>query len=178
MNQKHFDKEKNIEPGIKIMEAQHKNYELLREIFLTARQNTFSWLDPSIFLLEDFDKQTQGELILIAFIEDIPTGFISIWKPSNFIHHLYIDQKYQNKGIGTLLLNEALRHIKFPVTLKCLEDNTKAVDFYIRRGFLKQGKGQSENGNYILFELSKEIRQTTNNNSKSKNHESGSQSIQ
>lgn len=157
MKTNHSDNEIHIDPEIKIIEAQNKDYELLREIFLTARQNTFSWLDPSTFLLEDFDKQTQGEIILIAFVDDVATGFISIWKPTNFIHHLYIDQKYKNKGIGTLLLKEAVKHTKFPITLKCLEDNTKAVDFYLRKGFLKQGKGQSENGNYVLFELSREI---------------------
>lgn len=155
MKQNHSNKKNEFE--IKISEAQSKDYELLREIFVTARQNTFFWLDPSVFLLEDFDKQTQGELILVAFVEDVPTGFISIWKPTNFIHHLYIDQKYQNKGIGTLLLQEAQKHTKFPITLKCLEDNTKAVEFYLRKGFLKEGKGQSENGNYILFGLSSEV---------------------
>lgn len=157
MKQNHSDKEEHIDPIIKIVEAQSKDYKLLREIFLNERQNAFFWQNPSDFLLEDFDKQTQGEFILIAFIEDVPIGFISIWMPNNFVHHLYIDQKYQKKGIGTLLLKEAIKYTKFPLTLKCLENNVKAVEFYKRKGFLEKGKGQSENGNYILFELSNEI---------------------
>lgn len=157
MKQNHSDKEEHINTGIKIIEAQTKDYKLLREIFLNERRNAFYWLNPSAFSLEDFDKQTQGEFILIAFIGDVPIGFISIWMPNNFIHHLYINQKYQKKGIGTLLLKEAIKYTKFPITLKCLENNAKAIDFYKRKGFLEKEKGQSENGNYILFALSSEI---------------------
>lgn len=137
-----------------IQEIRNKDYELLRNLFLRERQTTFSWLDPSEFQLDDFEKLIQGELVLVALLDDIPVGFISIWMPTNFIHHLYIDQQYQSKGIGTKLLKAAIDKTNFPLTLKCLENNTKAIDFYKRKGFTEKKKGESENGIYILFELS------------------------
>ena len=142
---------------MKIIEARNKDYETLRILFLEEGKRTFTWLNSSEFQLDDFEKYTQGELILTALHEDIPIGFISIWTPTNFVHHLYIHHKYQNKGIATKLLKAAVSKTNFPLALKCLENNLKAVDFYKRKGFLEKEKGQSENGNYILFALSSEI---------------------
>ena len=71
-----------------VEEAKNVNLPLLRTIFLKERQRTFTEQNTSEFKLEDFDKQTQGEYILSALIDDIPVGFISIWMPNNFIHHL------------------------------------------------------------------------------------------
>ncbi|HIE89654.1 MAG: GNAT family N-acetyltransferase [bacterium] len=31
------------------------------------------------------------------------TGFISIWSPEKFVHHLYVDPKYQGRGVATIL---------------------------------------------------------------------------
>ncbi|SCY63238.1 Ribosomal protein S18 acetylase RimI [Flavobacterium anhuiense] len=140
-----------------VEEAKNVNLPLLRTIFLKERQRTFTEQNTSEFKLEDFDKQTQGEYILSALIDDIPVGFISIWIPNNFIHHLYVDNAYQGKNIGTQLLKAAIQKTAFPITLKCLVSNTKAIDFYLRKGFVEKSRGQSGNGTYILFKLTKEI---------------------
>ncbi|MXO05421.1 GNAT family N-acetyltransferase [Flavobacterium sp. HBTb2-11-1] len=140
-----------------VEEAKNVNLPLLRTIFLKERQRTFTEQDTSEFKLEDFDKQTQGEYILSALIDDIPVGFISIWMPNNFIHHLYVDNAYQGKNIGTQLLKATIQKTAFPITLKCLVSNTKAINFYLRKGFVEKSRGQSSNGTYILFELTKEI---------------------
>ncbi|WP_239023096.1 hypothetical protein [Flavobacterium endoglycinae] len=63
---------------MKITEAGKNDLAPLRKLFLEERKRTFSWLDTSEFQLDDFDKQTQGEFILTAYINDIPAGFISI----------------------------------------------------------------------------------------------------
>ncbi len=142
---------------MKITEAGKNDYEALKKLFLEERKRTFSWLDTSEYQLDDFEKQTQGEYILTALIDDIPVGFISIWKPNNFIHHLYVDQNHQGKKIGTELIKGAIAVVKLPLTLKCLENNTKAVEFYKKIGFAEKGKGDSANGTYIIFELTKNI---------------------
>ncbi len=140
-----------------ITEVQNKDYPVLKKLFLEERKRTFSWLDTSDYQLDDFEKQTQGEYIMAAFIDDIPVGFISIWMPNNFIHHLFIAEKHQGKNIGTALLKTAIQKTAFPITLKCLVNNKKAVEFYKRKGFIEKSKGESDSGTYILFELTKEI---------------------
>lgn len=138
---------------MEIREIKENDYNALRTLFLKERQTTFSWIDASDFHLEDFDTSIKGEKVLVAIHEEIPVGFISIWMSDNFIHHLYIDQQHQAKGLGTQLLQAAINVAHFPITLKCLEDNTKAVDFYRRKGFVEKERGPSEHGDYILFEL-------------------------
>ncbi|AXB58604.1 GNAT family N-acetyltransferase [Flavobacterium fluviale] len=142
---------------MQIVEVQNKDYPILKKLFLNERIKTFSWLDTSEFQLDDFEKLTQGEYILAAIINDIPVGFISIWVPNNFIHHLYVDEKHQGKKIGTELLKAAIDVTKSAVTLKCLENNIKAVEFYKRNGFIEKEKGHSEHGCYILFQSPREI---------------------
>jgi GNAT superfamily N-acetyltransferase len=142
---------------MKIVPIRKSDYDSLRKLFLKERQNTFHWLDPLEFKLNDFDRYTKGEVILVAILDDIPVGFISIWMKGNFIHHLYIDQNQQGNGIGTELLKAAIQKTKLPLTLKCLENNTKAVEFYLKKGFFAVERGQSEHGGYILFELLKNI---------------------
>jgi GNAT superfamily N-acetyltransferase len=140
-----------------IEEVQNKHYPALKELFLNERKKTFSWLDTSKFHLDDFEKYTQGEYILTALVNDIPVGLISIWMPTNFIHHLYVDEKYQNKKIGTELLKAAIGVTKSAVTLKCLENNTKAIEFYKKRGFTEKEKAYSQHGSCIFLKSSEEI---------------------
>ncbi|MEN2487257.1 GNAT family N-acetyltransferase [Flavobacterium sp. B11] len=143
---------------IVVEESRKVDLPRLRTIFLNERQRTFTEQDTSEFKLEDFDKQTQGEYILTALIDNVPVGFISIWMPNNFIHHLYVDTIYQGKNIGTQLLQAAIQKTAFPITLKCLVSNTKAIEFYLKKGFREKSKGQSSNGTYILFELIKDVK--------------------
>ncbi|CAM3426791.1 GNAT family N-acetyltransferase [Flavobacterium chungbukense] len=143
---------------LSIVEFRNTDLKQLQKIFLEERKRTFIWNDISEFELDDFIKQTQGEYILTALWNDIPVGFISIWMPNNFIHHLYVDHNNQGKNIGSELLKAAISKTKFPLTLKCLENNTKAIDFYTKKGFVEKEKGHSSNGIYILFELTKEIK--------------------
>lgn len=142
---------------MKIAAIKKTDFETLRNLYLNERRRTISWLDPIKFQLKDFDSETKEELILVAYDNDIPIGFISIWMKDNFIHHLYIDQHYQGKNIGTELLKAAIVQTHLPITLKCLENNTNAIAFYLKKGFVAKERGQSEHGEYILFELSENI---------------------
>lgn len=38
----------------------------LAQLFLKGRRQTFHWVDPAHFRLEDFDEQTRGEQIWVA----------------------------------------------------------------------------------------------------------------
>jgi hypothetical protein len=83
---------------IKIIEFRESDRDALRELFLKVRKSTFVWKDQSAFDLLDFDVQTREEYILTAFYDEKIAGFISIWVPDNFVHHLFIDQGFQKLG--------------------------------------------------------------------------------
>ena len=140
---------------LQIFEKRASHIPALQRIFLESRQKTFHWLDTSDYNLTDYDNQTEGEFVLVAVLNNEAVGFISLWMPNNFIHHLYIDEKYQHQKIGSKLLEEAIQLMDSPITLKCLANNTKAIDFYTRKGFIQTETGKSAQGEYILFSFHK-----------------------
>lgn len=141
---------------LQIVEKRKDYIQDLQRIYLESRRKTFYWLeDIKDYNLTDFERDTQGEFILVALFNDKVVGFISLWMSGNFIHHLYIYEKYQGKNIGTKLLDEAIKVMNSPITLKCLAKNTNAVKFYESNGFIEKEKGVSNHGEYILYELKK-----------------------
>ena len=138
---------------IKIFEKRQMDLVELRILFLEVRRQTFLWADTSTFTLSDFDKETYGEYILVARADNKIVGFISVWLADNFIHHLFVDSNYHNRGIGTKLLNRAIERIGLPVGLKCVEKNKSAIEFYLKRGFTEKVKGSSEDEVYVFLEL-------------------------
>jgi ribosomal protein S18 acetylase RimI-like enzyme len=142
---------------IKIIEFSESDRDSLRELFLKVRRSTFIWKDFSDFDLLDFDRQTREEYIMTAFYDDKIAGFISIWLPNNFIHHLFIDEAFQKLGIGKELLRAAINKTGFPIRLKCLGKNKEAIAFYKKTGFIEKGRGGVGDDSFIAFELNQEI---------------------
>lgn len=137
---------------ITIAELHESDKEALRQLYRDVRLTNFYWMDLSSVTLSSFDLDTQGEIIFVAKVEGSVAGFISIWEPDNFIHHLFVGNQHQNRGVGTRLLNAVIPTLKSPVTLKCIKANTAAIRFYLRNGWKPKSENTSENGTYILFE--------------------------
>ncbi|WP_456312128.1 GNAT family N-acetyltransferase [Pseudomonas shirazensis] len=141
---------------LQISEKRKDHIPDLQRIFLEVRQKTFYWLEDSKdYNLNDFERETEGEFVLVAVLDGKAVGFISLWMADNFVHHLYIDEKYQHQNIGSLLLDEAIKIMKSPVKLKCLVKNKNAVKFYEKKGFTAIEKGNANHGEYILYALVK-----------------------
>lgn len=64
---------------------------------------------------------------------------------SEWINQLYVDVNYQNSGIGSLLLNRALKAIPGPVQLHTFEVNKNAQLFYEKHGFKVIAQGDCDN---------------------------------
>ena len=126
----------------------------LRQLYIDVRRETFNWLGRQSFQGDTFDADTKGEEVLVVRVEGEIAGFISVWLPDNFIHHLYIRTEYQRMGLGQSLINAVRTRIKSPLTLKCLVDNVIAVKFYQKNGWRTKSTGISDHGVFILFELS------------------------
>ena len=138
-----------------IREKTETDLDALRSLFLRVRLSTFLWLDTSEYKLSDFDEETKGELVLVAAYQENVIGFISLWPPESFIHHLYVDEKHQRRGTGKALLSKAVQVLESPVTLKCLDRNLKAIKFYKEVGFFDTGTGSSAEGPYTVLQFSK-----------------------
>jgi len=109
---------------------------VLASLFLSERQRTFHWVEPSLFLLNDFCEQTFGEQIWVAETAGSPCGFVSIWTQESFVHHLYVSTSCRGQGIGRALLEKGLADLNKPASLKVSSLNTAALDFYHHLGWI------------------------------------------
>lgn len=139
---------------IRLRRSEATDLSALADIFLTTRLQAFHWCDPASFRLEDFVTQTTGEIIHVA--EETNggglLGFISVWPPDSFVHHLYVIPGHQRSGTGTALLKSLSTWLPLPYRLKCLTENHAALAFYRKHGWTDRGSGSDALGDYLLME--------------------------
>ncbi|HRE83771.1 MAG TPA: GNAT family N-acetyltransferase [Opitutaceae bacterium] len=140
-------------PPPRIRLATFADQAALSRLFVEVRRATFTWRDPHAFSEADFEEQTLGESVWLAEgASGEILGFISIWEPDAFIHHLYVLPAYQRQGIGRALLNHTRRWLPLPHRLKCLELNSRALRFYRQEGWVEIGQGGSQDDAYRHLE--------------------------
>src|SRR5436190_19747943 len=64
--------------------------------------------------------ETVGETLFVA--EDGSgdvVGFVSLYRPESFVHHLYVEPGLRNRGIGRALLDHAVATAGGSASLKC-----------------------------------------------------------
>lgn len=139
---------------IEIRPVRASDWEELRKLYLASRRDAFHWLAPESLKLEDFDRDTQQEPILVAMEGEMVVGFISWWPPEDFVHNLFIAPGQQRRGVGRQLLAAVLKHIGRPATLKCSQPNAAALAFYRQLGWVVNGQGETDGVGYHLLSLS------------------------
>ncbi|UNK16996.1 GNAT family N-acetyltransferase [Paenibacillus sp. N3/727] len=120
-----------------IREASELDYPDLRLTYLESRRKSFYWANIEEMTLEDFDRDTVGEYILLAEDDFHILGFTSLYLPDNFIHNLFVHPDFSGKGVGVQLVNSAVEKMNKPVRLKCVSENRKALNFYENNGWKK-----------------------------------------
>ncbi len=137
---------------LKIRSCKNEDFDSLREIYFMSRKINFTWLDTSDLKQEDFERDTKDESMLVAARQDQILGFISLWVPDRFVHHLYVHPDFTGQQVGKNLLKAAIEQWGTPMTLKCMRENTKALNFYVSQGWQAKDEGISPNGPYYLME--------------------------
>lgn len=125
----------------------------LRELYYNSRKVTFDWQDLSKFKLEDFDRDTLEEVVLVAEYDGTICGFISLYLPDNFIHCLFIAFEFKRRGLGQKLLLEAKQRLELPMKLKCVSKNTQALEFYKKAGWQQVNEVQEDEPYWNLIYL-------------------------
>lgn len=109
------------------------------------------WLPIAARGLAHFSQDTDGEAMLVAVAgDDDPVGFLSVWEPDRFIHHLYVSRAARRKGVGSALLGALV--LPKPWRLKCLRANGEAAAFYRARGWVEVSSGTGEDGDFAVLE--------------------------
>lgn len=101
--------------------------------------------------MDEFESETEEDDIFVALLNGQIVGYIALYEPEFFVHHLFIDPKVQGGGIGTALLDHAARLAGVtPLSLKCQLDNRKALAFYEAFGFFETDeRGTNDYGDWI-----------------------------
>ncbi|CCP03693.1 Uncharacterized acetyltransferase [Erwinia amylovora Ea644] len=123
----------------------------LRTLFLAARNTNWTWCDASEWQLEDFDRVTLGERVLVAEDQGHRVGFAAVLDNDNFLHSLFIDPAYQGSGAGSALLQAVQSSFTSTGALKCQTENLRAQSFYKKHGWRVAAQGQSDQGEYLLM---------------------------
>jgi GNAT superfamily N-acetyltransferase len=112
-----------------------------------------SWLPRAAKAQSSFSRDTEGESLFVAVSEsDRPEGFISVWEPDAFIHHLYVRSSARGRGVGGMLLDFLNGRIPKPWRLKCLRANAQASAFYLNRGWREVSSGEGDDGSFAVLE--------------------------
>lgn len=133
-----------IEPGT------NNDLSALCDIFNRSRDANGSF-PKQLYTLDEFMAVIDGEEVLVARIGEELAGFVSMWKPDNFLHHLFVLPKFQRAGVGKMLVTESIHKFGLPMSLKCIKANTQACRFYERLGFQAQEEGVGPEGPYIHY---------------------------
>lgn len=119
--------------NIQIRPATPADQAALAQIYLEDRQQDFPWVvNPT---LNDFEADSQGEFVLVAWQGDQRVGFSSFYRLANFVHLLFVAPKARQQGVGLALLTELRQYATAPLTLKCVMENESALRFYAKVGF-------------------------------------------
>ncbi len=114
---------------------------------------TADWLPEQVRAAVDFAHVSAGEVVHVAVAHNgAVLGFVSVFTPESFVHHLYVHPDAQGCGIGRLLLSSLEQWLCVPWRLKCVRANQRALDFYLGLGWREVACGESEDGPYAVLE--------------------------
>ena len=116
-----------------------------------------AWLPPRARLRADFSEVSHGEMVYVIQTDAGElAGFVAVYEPESFVHHLFVAPQYQRRGLASLLLSSLHTWLPLPWRLKCIRGNTDALSFYAVNGWEEVGAGESEEGPYLVLEYSQE----------------------
>jgi len=136
---------------ITIRAFEESDREPLRRLYVASRNEAFFWRPAGHHQPADFDAHTEGERILVATVDGEVLGFASIWEPDSFVHNLFVHPSAKQRGLGQALLAGCARYFNKPPTLKCLTENTNAVQFYQAQGWAILSEDTGPEGPYFLM---------------------------
>lgn len=134
---------------IKIRKAHAKDLDKIMEIWLDTNISAHSFIS-SLYWKNNFNKAKNAiekANVTVATDNDQIVGFIGLVQ--NYIAGLFVQNNYQNKSIGTKLLNHA-KETNDSLLLSVYVKNTAAIKFYKHNGFRSaahdtdQNTGQAE----------------------------------
>jgi GNAT superfamily N-acetyltransferase len=120
-------------PGLEVRRARPDELEACADLYLRVLRTTFTWQPPERHRRGDFFRAAREEEIYVAVLGGRIVGVAGFYRPRNFLHSLYVDDR--GRGIGKALLDHVDGLADGPLSLKVQAPNRRAQAFYAREGF-------------------------------------------
>ena len=131
--------------------AEKRDAEFVNAIFVDAISSA-QWLPLEARSNANFTKVSDSEIVIVCCGQDGDvSGFVSVYEPESFIHHLYVVPNYQGQGVGAALLHSLEAWVQMPWHLKCVERNENALAFYFSQGCVEENRAQGPKGSYVML---------------------------
>jgi len=135
-----------------IRDSSETDWKGLARVYNLARAKV-SCFSSGELSLQQFKSISSNEEIQLATEGEEVIGFVSIWPPERFVHHLYVQPDFQNKGVANTLIEAGIARYGLPLTLKSLVANTIACKFYEKNNWVILGTGYGSEGAYHHYSL-------------------------
>lgn len=134
----------------------------LTDLFVRARRIAMPYL-PSLYTDEQVSYWLANivlphcRVVVACTVETEPVGFCAVRSEQlDYLDHLYIEPASQGRGVGTLLLADAMNGSPDGLRLHVFQRNVRARRFYERNGFrlveLRDGSQNEENEPDAVYE--------------------------
>ncbi|WP_284620780.1 GNAT family N-acetyltransferase [Aquabacterium humicola] len=134
-----------------VRHAELRDRESLEAIFCQALADA-PWLSSNAKARPNFSEVSSGETVIVCCSpEDQVIGFVSVYVPESFVHHLYVARSQQGRGVGRALLYSLESWLSMPWRLKCLTQNERALAFYLSQGWAEEHRALGPEGPFALL---------------------------
>jgi GNAT superfamily N-acetyltransferase len=121
------------------------------DLYVRVLSETFAWMPPERHRREDFLRAAKEEEVYVALDGGEILGIAAFFRPQNFLHSLYVDDR--RRGVGKALLDHVAAHADGPLSLKVQAPNLGAQAFYRREGFLCTEHGRDLGSDIAWLQL-------------------------
>jgi ribosomal protein S18 acetylase RimI-like enzyme len=135
-----------MEVRLATVEDQHDLFELHRIAFKEHIERIWGWDEK--WQKDNFVRECASSMTSVVRLNSRTVGYLQVrYEPHRvYIQNIALHPEFQNKGIGTTLLNEVKTEAtarQVPLELAVFRTNGSAQRFYERRGFLRSSESKS-----------------------------------
>ncbi len=133
-------------PQLSFRPLETKDIEAISRVHHRACLIAYRFMNWS-YSLDEVERWYAGKFAewtwtLAAFDADVMAGFIAMTE--KHVDQLYVDPSCQRAGVGSALLDRALRSWPGRITLHVFEENAPARAFYDKHGFAGRDRWMNE----------------------------------